>query len=74
MVELKLPLTAETYHFVGRKPTAVVFGEERIEVKNWRQVFSVILSRSNLQCHERLILLPNKDIDKRGKIRYNKQW
>ena len=41
------PLTAPPYLFVGRKPAAVLFGDERAEVKTWRQVYSVILGRCN---------------------------
>ena len=36
--EIDYPLTSPSYLFVGRKPIAVLFGEERIEVKTWRDV------------------------------------
>jgi hypothetical protein len=60
MIEFKLPLSCDGYHFVGKKPTAVIFADERVEVKTWRQVFAVVLSRCNQQCHERLMYLRNK--------------
>ncbi|MDR1464955.1 MAG: hypothetical protein LBJ11_06635, partial [Oscillospiraceae bacterium] len=30
MYELKLPLSCDTYHFVGKKPTVVIFPDERV--------------------------------------------
>jgi hypothetical protein len=60
MYEYKLPLSSATFLFVGKKPTAVYFGDERVEVKNWRRVFEVIMSRCNQQCHDRLMYLRNK--------------
>ncbi|MDR1565059.1 MAG: hypothetical protein LBS74_08895 [Oscillospiraceae bacterium] len=60
MDELKLPLSCATYHFVGKKPTAVIFSDERVEVKTWKQVFAVVLSRCNQQCHDQLMYLRNK--------------
>ena len=60
MDEFKLPLSCDTYHFVGKKPTAIIFSDERVEVKSWRQVFAVVLSRCNRECHDRLMYLRNK--------------
>jgi hypothetical protein len=54
------PFAADAYLFVGQKPIAVIFPDERIAVKSWRQVFAVVLSRCNQQCHDRLMLLRNK--------------
>ena len=56
------------HYFVGTKPTAVLFGDERVEVKTWRQVYAVIIGRcnENPQCHERLMYLRNKAS---GKVR-----
>ena len=56
------PLTSPTYLFVGTKPAAVLFGNERVEVKTWRQVYAVIIGRcnENPEHHERLMYLRNK--------------
>ena len=64
--ELLLSLSNETYFFVGKKPIAVLFGEERVIVKSWKNVFSVILDKCNQQCHKRLMYLRNKVA---GKVR-----
>ena len=62
------PLTAPTYLFVGQKPVAVLFGDERVDVKTWIQVYAVIIGRcnENPQYHERLMYLRNKAA---GKVR-----
>jgi hypothetical protein len=59
-------LTVPTYIFVGRKPAAVLFGDERVEVKSWREVVGVILGRCNSERHERLMYLCDKV---HGKVR-----
>ena len=66
--EITYPLTVPTYTFVGKKPVAVLFGDERIEVKTWRQVYAVIIGRcnENAQHHDRLMYLRNKAA---GKVR-----
>ena len=66
--EITYPLTSPTYLFVGRKPVAVLFGDERVEVKTWRQVYAVIIGRcnENPKHHERLMYLRNKAS---GKVR-----
>ena len=48
--------------FINRKPTAVLFGEERVEVKTWTQVYATILKRCNSdpKHHEMLMYLRNK--------------
>jgi hypothetical protein len=53
---------------VGKKAAAVLFGDERVEVKTWRQVYAVILGRCNQDpaCHEKLMYLRNKAA---GKVR-----
>jgi len=48
------------HYFVGTKPTAVIFGEERIDVKTWREVAYVILKRCNEEHGDRLMYLRNK--------------
>jgi hypothetical protein len=60
------PFTAETYLFIGKKAKAVFFGEERVEVKNWREVFKLILARCNEQQHDNLMYLRNRVA---GKVR-----
>ena len=57
-------MTSPTYLFVGTKPAAVLFGDERVEVKTWRQVYAVIIGRcnENPQHHERLMYLYTKSI------------
>ena len=66
--EFTYPLTIEPYVFVGKKPTAVLFSDERIEAKTWRGVYEAVLKRCNNdpQCHEMLMYLRNKTA---GKIR-----
>ena len=63
-----VPLTIEPHYFIGKKPVAVLFGEERITVKTWREVYGVILKRCNSDpaYHEKLMYLRNKTA---GKIR-----
>jgi hypothetical protein len=41
--EFIYPLTVEPDSFVGKKPTAVIFGDERIKVNTWRMVYAIIL-------------------------------
>ena len=43
--EWSLPLTSPPYLFVGRKPVAVLFGDEHTPVKSWREVYHAILIR-----------------------------
>jgi len=46
----------------------VLFGEERVSVKSWREVYKVVLGRcnENPEHHERLMYLRNKTA---GKVR-----
>ena len=66
--ELVYSLAADTNAFIGTKPSAVLFGDERVEVKTWRGVYEVILKRCNAdpQFHENLMYLRNKTA---GKVR-----
>ena len=66
--KIVMPLTTATYMFVGRKPLAVMFGDERVEAKTWREVYSVIIGRCNSdpRCHDMLMYLRNKAS---GKVR-----
>jgi hypothetical protein len=56
--ELIYPLRINTSLFVGKKPSAVLFGGERVDVKTWRQVVGVILTRCDSEHHERLMPKP----------------
>ena len=60
--EYTYPLTADTNIFIGKKPVAVLFGEERTEADNWRKVFSAIMAKCNSDaiCHENLMYLRDK--------------
>ena len=61
--ELIFPITIDPNMFIGRKPTAVMFGkEERVAVKTWREVYSVLLKRCNSdpEHHEMLMYLRGK--------------
>ena len=56
------PLTANTNIFIGQKPIAVLFDEERVEANNWRKVFAAIMARCNAdpECHDNLMYLRDK--------------
>ena len=60
--ELIYPLTIEPYVFVRKKPVAVLFGDERIEVKSWHGVYAAVLKRcnENPEHHKMLMYLRNK--------------
>ena len=60
--EFTYPFTADTNIFIGQKPTAVLFGDERVEADNWRKVFAAIMSKCNAdaQCHDNLMYLRDK--------------
>jgi len=66
--EYTYPLTVPFYLFIGKKPAAVLFGDERVNVKSWREVYAAIIKRCNddPKCHERLLYLRNKAA---GKVR-----
>ena len=64
--EYLYPFTADTYIFIGEKVTAVYLGEERVAVKNWREVFKLLMSCCNRECHDELMYLRNKAA---GKVR-----
>jgi hypothetical protein len=50
------------HYFVGRKPAAVLFGDERVPVKKWTDVYRLVYERVNQspQAHEDLMYLRNK--------------
>jgi hypothetical protein len=58
--ESSCSLYTPPYHFVGTKPVAVLFGEERVDVKSWREVVGVILTRCNAARGDALMYLRNK--------------
>jgi hypothetical protein len=60
--EIVYPFTADTNIFIGKKPVAVLFGEERVKANNWRKVFAAIMARCNAdaQCHDNLMYLRDK--------------
>jgi len=66
--EYVYPLNADTNIFIGKKPTAVLFGEERVDVKSWREVYTVIMRRcyQDEKCREMLMWLRGKAA---GKVR-----
>ena len=66
--EFIVSLEANSYVFVGQKPVAVLFDKERVDVKSWREVFSVILKRCNElpENHEMLMYMREKAS---GKVR-----
>ena len=66
--EYILPLSINSNIFIGKKPVAVIFSEERVAVKTWREVYTVILKRCNSypRHHETLMELRGRIA---GKIR-----
>jgi hypothetical protein len=60
--ERVIPLTIDPSFFRGKKPVAILFGDERITVKSWRGVLKTILSHCNqtTEHHERLMYLRGK--------------
>jgi hypothetical protein len=64
--EWVFPFGMDTCHFIGRKAKAVYFGEERVEVRNWRGVYKLLLSRCYAEYPDDLMYLRNKAA---GKVR-----
>jgi len=60
--ETVYPLSITPALFKGKKPTAVIFGEERVEVKKWKAAYTEILRRCarDPDAHAMLIGLRNK--------------
>jgi hypothetical protein len=60
--EIIWPLTTMPELFKGRKPAAILFGEERVPVSKWREVYTLILKRcaADTACHGALMGLRNK--------------
>jgi hypothetical protein len=68
MTEYIYPLDVTPHIFIGKKPAAVLFGNERVEVKTWSQVYAAVIGRCNQDpaCHKMLMYLRNKAA---GKVR-----
>jgi len=66
--EYTLSLCVSPYLFVGTKPIAVIFGDERVDVKSWRGVYAAVMKCCNdtPEHHEMLMYLRNKTA---GKVR-----
>ncbi|MDR1158666.1 MAG: hypothetical protein LBK75_10275 [Oscillospiraceae bacterium] len=58
--ELIYPLQIHSSLFIGKEPSAVLFGDERVNVKTWQQVVGIILARCDSEQHERLMYLRDK--------------
>ena len=43
--EITVPLSVNPSFFIGKKPAAVLFGQERVAAKSWHDVYGVILTR-----------------------------
>jgi len=63
---LTISLSTDPYIFIGKKPAAVLFDEERVETKSWRDVYKVVLTRcnENPKCHDMLMYLRGKTAGK----------
>ena len=58
--EHELSLSMTPSYFKGRKPAAVIFGGERVGVKTWREVYTEILRRCDMEKHSELMYLRNR--------------
>ncbi|MDR2089965.1 MAG: hypothetical protein LBP73_11510 [Clostridiales Family XIII bacterium] len=61
--ETVYPITANPAIFKGKKPTAVMFGTERIDVSKWKTVVAEIMKRCNSDSEKHVLLM-----NLRGKI------
>jgi len=61
--ETVYPITVNSAIFKGKKPTAVLFGDERIEVSKWKTVVAEIMKRCNEDSEKHVSLM-----NLRGKI------
>ena len=62
--ETVYPITVNPAIFKGKKPTAVIFGNERVETSKWNKVAEEIMQRCNLDAEKHVALM-----NLRGKIR-----
>ena len=60
--ETVYPLTTDPAIFKGRKPTCVLFGEERVIAHTWKNVFKILILQCNRDTkkHKALMELRNK--------------
>ena len=56
-IEMIFPLSTSPALFKGTKPTAVFFGEEKVEVKTWRKVYTLILQQCATLTEKRDMLM-----------------
>ena len=61
--ETTYPITANPAIFKGKKPTAVIFGDERVDVSKWKTVIEEIVKRCNSDSEKHVSLM-----NLRGKI------
>jgi len=66
--ETKLPLFANSSLFIGKKAVAVIFGDERVEVKTWSGVYQEIITRCYESSEHRKMLMYLRD-KAHGKVR-----
>jgi hypothetical protein len=68
--ECVYPLTTMPELLKGSKPTAVIFGGERVPLKKWKAVYTEILKRcdSDAACHDKLMELRNKVSGRKRKV------
>ena len=64
-----VPLSVQSSMFVGKKPVAVMFGEEALPTHTWVKVYNTIMQRviQDPIYHDRLMELRNKLA---GKVRF----
>lgn len=61
--ETVYPITANPAIFKGKKPTAVIFGEERVDVGKWKTVIEEMMKRCNADPEKHVALM-----NLRGKV------
>jgi len=59
--ETVYPININPAVFKGKKPTAVLFGEERMEVHSWKAVAEVIIKRCNKDAEKHVSLMNLRD-------------
>jgi hypothetical protein len=67
--EYVVPLSSDPSIFINKKPSAVLFGDTRIEAANWTQVFCTVLN----QCCQNPVY-HSKVMDLRGKASKAKRY
>jgi hypothetical protein len=55
------PITVDAAIFKGKKPTAVLFGNERIGTRNWNSVAELIMKRCNQDAEKHVSLMNLRD-------------